>query len=51
MTRESTDAAYVLARQRYADLGVDTDAALRRLAAALWRNVDLGSEPEDSEDA
>ena len=33
MTRQSTDAAYVLARQRYADLGVDTDAALRRLSA------------------
>ena len=37
MTRESTDAAYVLARQRYADLGVDTDAALQ--AASRRRHL------------
>jgi L-rhamnose isomerase len=47
MTRESPDAAYVLARQRYADLGVDTDAALRRLADVsislhCWQGDDVG---------
>ena len=46
MTRESTDAAYVLARQRYADLGVDTDAALTRLRAVpislhCWQGDDV----------
>jgi len=47
MTRESTDAAYVLARQRYADLGVDTDAALARLRTVsislhCWQGDDVG---------
>jgi L-rhamnose isomerase len=47
MTREHTDAAYDLARQRYADLGVDTDAALRRLAEVAislhcWQGDDVG---------
>jgi L-rhamnose isomerase len=44
---ESTDSAYVLARQRYADLGVDTEDALRRLAAVsislhCWQGDDVG---------
>lgn len=39
--------AYALARQRYADLGVDTDAALRRLASVpislhCWQGDDVG---------
>ena len=39
--------AYTLARQRYADLGVDTDAALRRLASVpislhCWQGDDVG---------
>ena len=39
--------AYNLARQRYADLGVDTDAALRRLATVpislhCWQGDDVG---------
>ena len=47
MMRESTDAAYVLARQRYADLGVDTDAALERLRTVpislhCWQGDDVG---------
>ena len=47
MMRESTDAAYQLARQRYADLGVDTDAALTRLRAVAislhcWQGDDVG---------
>jgi L-rhamnose isomerase len=47
MMRESTDAAYVLARQRYADLGVDTDAAQQRLRAVAislhcWQGDDVG---------
>jgi L-rhamnose isomerase len=47
MTRESTDAAYVLAKQRYADLGVDTDAALARLRGVpislhCWQGDDVG---------
>ena len=47
MTREHTGAAYTLARQRYADLGVDTDAALRRLADVAislhcWQGDDVG---------
>jgi L-rhamnose isomerase len=47
MTRESTDAAYLLARQHYADLGVDTDAALRRLGVVAislhcWQGDDVG---------
>ncbi len=47
MTRESTGAEYALARQRYADLGVDTEAALRRLAAVsislhCWQGDDVG---------
>lgn len=47
MTHESTAAEYALARQRYADLGVDTEAALRRLAAVsislhCWQGDDVG---------
>ena len=47
MTPQHTDAAYDLARQRYADLGVDTDAALRRLSAVAislhcWQGDDVG---------
>jgi L-rhamnose isomerase len=39
--------AYALARQRYSDLGVDTDAALRRLATVsislhCWQGDDVG---------
>ncbi len=33
MTTPSTEPAYLLARQRYADLGVDTDAAMKRLSS------------------
>ena len=32
MTDHSIAGGYALSRQRYADLGVDTEAALRRLA-------------------
>jgi len=44
---KSIEAAYDLARQRYADLGVDTDAALRRIAAVsislhCWQGDDVG---------
>ena len=47
MTTEHTDAAYRFAAQRYADLGVDTDAALRALAAVsislhCWQGDDVG---------
>ncbi len=47
MTRESTNSAYIHARQRYADLGVNTDDALRRLAAVsvslhCWQGDDVG---------
>lgn len=47
MTPEHTNAAYTLARQRYADLGVDTDAALRQLATVAislhcWQGDDVG---------
>jgi L-rhamnose isomerase len=47
MTNHDTDAAYNLARQRYADLGVDTDAALRQLATVpislhCWQGDDVG---------
>jgi L-rhamnose isomerase len=47
MRSQSIDAAYDLARQRYADLGVDTDAALRRIAAVpislhCWQGDDVG---------
>jgi L-rhamnose isomerase len=43
----SIEAAYALARQRYADIGVDTSAALRRLAAVsvslhCWQGDDVG---------
>ena len=37
MTIQAVDAGYELARQRYADVGVDTDAALRRLVSAASR--------------
>ena len=36
---EHPDAAYALARQRYADLGVDTDAALRRWPRSRSRST------------
>ena len=39
MTTHSTETAYTLARQRYADLGVDTDAALERLAPFRSRST------------
>ena len=47
MTSEHSDAAYLLARQRYADLGVDTEAALRQLATVAislhcWQGDDVG---------
>src|SRR5580765_8223433 len=47
MTSQSIEAAYDLARQRYADAGVDTDAALRRLASVsvslhCWQGDDVG---------
>ena len=47
MTSQSTEAAYALARQQYADVGVDTDAALRRLSAVsvslhCWQGDDVG---------
>ena len=47
MTNQSTEAAYALARQRYADLGVDTDAAMRRLSEIsislhCWQGDDVG---------
>ena len=43
---QSIEAAYALARQRYADLGVDTDAALQRLSAVsvslhCWQGDDV----------
>ena len=43
----STNAAYEMARERYAELGVDTEAALKRLAAIpislhCWQGDDLG---------
>ena len=46
MTSQSIEAAYDLARQRYADHGVDTDAALQRLAAVsvslqCWQGDDV----------
>ena len=46
MTTPSIEAAYALARQRYADLGVDTDAALQRLASVsvslhCWQGDDV----------
>jgi L-rhamnose isomerase len=46
MTTQSTEAAYLLARQRYADLGVDTEAALRRLSTVAvslhcWQGDDV----------
>jgi L-rhamnose isomerase len=47
MTTQDSDTAYALARQRYADLGVDTDAALRQLATVAislhcWQGDDVG---------
>ena len=47
MKPESTNSAYLEARQRYADLGVDTDDALRRLASVsislhCWQGDDVG---------
>jgi L-rhamnose isomerase len=46
MTTDSTEPAYLLARQRYADLGVDTDAALQRLSTVsvslhCWQGDDV----------
>jgi L-rhamnose isomerase len=47
MTDQHITAAYDLARQRYADLGVDVDAALRTLATIsismhCWQGDDVG---------
>src|SRR5947208_16604190 len=47
MTSQSIEAAYALARQQYADVGVDTDAALRRLSSVsvslhCWQGDDVG---------
>jgi L-rhamnose isomerase len=47
MTSPSIEAAYTLAKQRYADIGVDADAALRRLASVAislhcWQGDDVG---------
>ena len=47
MTSRSTEPPTTFARQRYADLGVDTDAALRRLATVsislhCWQGDDVG---------
>lgn len=47
MSAFQSQAAYALARERYAALGVDTDAALRRLAAVpislhCWQGDDVG---------
>jgi len=46
MTTPSIEASYAIAKQRYADLGVDTDAALQRLAAVsvslhCWQGDDV----------
>ncbi len=46
MKSGTIDAAYTLARQQYADLGVDTDAAVRRLATVpislhCWQGDDV----------
>ena len=46
MTTQPTEAAYLLARQRYADLGVDTDAAMKRLSTVsvslhCWQGDDV----------
>lgn len=46
-TRSARPAAFTLARERYAGLGVDVDAALRRLAAMpvslhCWQGDDVG---------
>ena len=46
-TTHSTEAAYTMARQRYADVGVDVDAALRRIASVsislhCWQGDDVG---------
>jgi L-rhamnose isomerase len=55
MTTQSTESAYALARQQYADLGVDTDAALRRLATVsislhCWQGDDVaGFEDPDGQ--
>jgi L-rhamnose isomerase len=55
MTTHPTAAAYALARQQYADFGVDTDAALRRLAAVsislhCWQGDDVaGFEDPDGQ--
>jgi len=43
----TVESAYALAHQRYADMGVDTDAALRRLASVsislhCWQGDDVG---------
>jgi L-rhamnose isomerase len=46
MTTHSVESSYALARQQYADFGVDTDAALRQLAAIsislhCWQGDDV----------
>jgi L-rhamnose isomerase len=47
VTNRSVEAAYTLAKQQYADLGVDTDAAMRRLSSIpislhCWQGDDVG---------
>ena len=47
MSSHSTERAYQMAKERYAELGVDTDAALARLAAIpislhCWQGDDVG---------
>src|SRR6188508_461352 len=47
MTDKQIQAAYDLAKQQYADLGVDTDAALKKLATVpisihCWQGDDVG---------
>src|SRR5580765_6342881 len=46
MTDEATESAYALAKQQYADLGVDTEAALRQLGTVsislhCWQGDDV----------
>lgn len=47
MRTDSTERGYAIAKERYAELGVDTDAALKRLAAVsislhCWQGDDVG---------
>ena len=47
MDRDRVEKAYALAKERYAEFGVDTDAALKRLANVpislhCWQGDDVG---------